>query len=100
MNRDIKESGNDSEGCTHGKTHRNPFPKVSQPRSTKPHEIIHSDICSPMKNPIKMSKWKHLCLWLFKIHVKREDKVKFIEFVNYVKNQSVNKQDVKTQGVR
>lgn len=35
--------------CLEGKQHRLPFPKVTHPRSTELLELVHSDVCGPMK---------------------------------------------------
>ena len=40
---------NKCERCVLGKSHRNPFPKQSNSRATRPYEIIHSDVCGPMQ---------------------------------------------------
>ena len=37
------------DGCLLGKQHRQPFPKKSNSNSAKPLELIHSDVCGPMK---------------------------------------------------
>ena len=39
------------EGCIMGKHHRTPFPKHSTRVTTKPLELIHSDVCGPMSVP-------------------------------------------------
>ena len=39
------------EGCAMGKQHCQPFPKKSQHKSSKPWELIHSDMCGPMSVP-------------------------------------------------
>jgi hypothetical protein len=36
------------EGCTLGKCHRKPFPKVVRDRARTPLELVHSDVCGPM----------------------------------------------------
>jgi hypothetical protein len=38
------------EGCILGKQHRHSFPKDGATRATKVLEIVHSDVCGPMKN--------------------------------------------------
>ena len=35
-------------GCALGKSKRNPFPKRSERKSTRPLELIHSDVCGPI----------------------------------------------------
>ncbi len=37
------------EGCIEGKQHRKPFPSDGGMRATKPLEIVHSDVCGPMR---------------------------------------------------
>jgi hypothetical protein len=37
------------EGCVEGKIHRNPFKAVGEIRSTKKLQLIHSDVCGPMR---------------------------------------------------
>lgn len=37
------------EGCLMGKQNRHPFPKKSLSESSQPLDIIHSDVCGPMK---------------------------------------------------
>ena len=37
------------EGCLKGKCHRLPFPKAVHHRAKKPLELVHSDVCGPMK---------------------------------------------------
>ena len=36
-------------GCIEGKSSRQPFPKDGATRATKPLELVHSDVCGPMK---------------------------------------------------
>ena len=37
--------------CIDGKLHRSPFPKKGRTRPQNPLELVHSDICGPMKTP-------------------------------------------------
>ena len=38
-------------GCALGKSTRNPFPKKSENKSTRPLQLIHSDVCGPIHVP-------------------------------------------------
>jgi hypothetical protein len=37
------------EGCVIGKHSRNSFPKMTECRAKKPLELVHTDICGPIK---------------------------------------------------
>ena len=37
--------------CIIGKSHRAPFPKISETKSSKPLELVHSDVVSPLQTP-------------------------------------------------
>lgn len=45
----ITEKSEVCEGCALGKHHRDSFPKGKALRATAPLELIHSDVCGPMK---------------------------------------------------
>ena len=91
------------ERCVIGKSHRNPFPKKSNNRATRPCEIIHSDVCGPMQVESKGGS-RYLitftddysrCTTVY--FIKRKDEVlsKFQEYVTFVENQSENRGHVK-----
>ena len=42
------QSSEKCEGCIMGKHNRSPFPKKSSRVTTKPLELVHSDVCGPM----------------------------------------------------
>ena len=79
-----------------GKMHKNPFPKVSPHRASRPYEIIHSDICGPMQvDSIGGSRYMitftdDYSRYTVAYFIKKKDEAltKFKEFVNYVENQS------------
>ena len=43
--------GDKCEGCILGKMTKNPFPKKSMNRATKPLELVHTDLCGPLQVP-------------------------------------------------
>ncbi|KAK2442749.1 putative mitochondrial protein [Trifolium repens] len=45
----LQESSNVCSDCMIGKQHREPFPKVSTGRATKRLQLIHADVCGPIK---------------------------------------------------
>ena len=45
----IRESAQICEACMLGKQHRIAFPTNTTRRATKPLELVHSDVCGPMK---------------------------------------------------
>lgn len=45
----IQEASEICEGCAVGKQHRDSFPKEKAWRASKPLELIHLDVCGPMK---------------------------------------------------
>ncbi len=91
------------EGCVLGKSHRNPFPKQSNNRATKPYEIIHSDLCGPMQVESKggsrymVTFTDDYSRYTTTYFIKRKDEVlsKFQEYVTLVENQSENRGRVK-----
>ena len=95
---------NKCEGCVLGKSHRNPFPKQSNNRATRPYEIIHSDVCGPMQIESKRGSRYMVTFtddysrYTTVYFIKRKDEVlpsKFQEFVTFVENQSGNRGHVK-----
>ena len=91
------------EGCVLGKSHRNPFPKQSNSRATKPYEIIHSDECGPMQVESKggsrymVTFTDDYSRYTTTYFIKRKDEAlsKFQEYVTLVENQSENRGRVK-----
>ena len=51
------------DGCLVGKQHRQPFPKKSTSYSVKPLELIHSDVCGPIKN--KLTWWIQILYYFY-----------------------------------
>ena len=47
----IEEKEEVCEGCALGKHHRQPFPKGVAWRAKKPLELVHTDVCGPMRTP-------------------------------------------------
>ena len=95
---------NKCEGCVLGKSNRNPFPKRSNNRATRPYEIIHSDVCGPMQVESKGGS-RYLVTFtddysryatVYFIKHKHEVLSKFQEFITFVENQSGNRGHVKT----
>ncbi len=91
------------EGCTLGKMSRNPFPKKSQGRATKPYEVIHSDVCGPMQVDSKGGS-KYMVTFIdnysryataYFIKNKSEVLTKFKEYVTYVEKQGGDHTNVK-----
>ncbi|CAB4032081.1 Retrovirus-related Pol poly from transposon TNT 1-94, partial [Paramuricea clavata] len=77
-----KQVEKDCKGCSMGKMHnKNPFPKASLHRASRPYEIIHTDNVDQCK--------------LSQLAKKDEALTKFKEFVNYVENQDGNHNKVK-----
>lgn len=50
---DLKEIGEPQlcQGCIMGKLHRTKFPRIGARRATKALELVHTNVCGPMKNP-------------------------------------------------
>ena len=99
-----RHAENKCEGCVLGKSHRNPFPKQSNNRATKPYEIIHSDVCGPMQIESKggsrymVTFTDDYSRYTTVYFIKRKDEVlpsKFQDFVTFVENQSGNRGHVK-----
>jgi transposase InsO family protein len=84
------------EGCIEGKQQRLPFAGEGATRATKVLEIVHSDVCGPMKTT-SMGGCKYFVtfiddfsrkIWLYPIKAKSECFEKFKEFKTLVENQS------------
>ncbi|GKV51061.1 hypothetical protein SLEP1_g57737 [Rubroshorea leprosula] len=76
------------EGCVYGKQHRNAFPVGKAWRAKEPLELVHVDICGPMRN-LSLNKSKYFLLftddfsrmsWVFFLVHKSEALEKFQEF--------------------
>ncbi len=84
------------EACIQGKQHRAPFPKEGGRRATKPLEIVHSDVCGPMRTT-SVGGAKYFVtfiddfsrkIWLYALKTKGECFEKFKEFKALVETQS------------
>jgi len=67
------------EVCTHGKMTRTPFPKKSS-RSTDTLEIVHSDICGPMRSE-SIGKSKYFITFI-------DDATRWCEMVRFLKHKN------------
>jgi transposase InsO family protein len=84
------------EGCVEGKQHHKPFPSDGGMRATKPLEIVHSDVCGPMRTTsLDVARYfvtyiddfsRKVCVYLLKS--KGECLEKFKEFKALVEKQS------------
>ena len=82
-------------GCELGKSKRFPFPKSSQRKTTKPLQLIHSDLCGPLNIPsVGGSRYfitfiddysRYVTVYFLK--TKDEAYEKFVEYVSLVENQ-------------
>ena len=58
MNCSKEDTNQQSEACAKAKMHRVPVPKASRNRSSRPLQLVHSDVCGPMNvNSIGGSKY-------------------------------------------
>ena len=58
----VQGSPDDIKKCTDciiGKAHRLPFPKQASTRSTRPLQLVHSDVCGPIDTVVRHSRNKH-----------------------------------------
>jgi transposase InsO family protein len=87
------------EACIEGKQHRLSFPTERARRATKPLEIVHSDVCGPMRTT-SMGGAKYFVtfiddfsrkVWLYVLKTKDECFIRFKEFKTLVKTQSEHK---------
>jgi len=87
------------EPCIEGKQHRAAFPNEGGRRATKPLEIVHSDVCGPMRTA-SMGGAKYFVtfiddfsrkVWLYALKTKGECFEKFKEFKALVETQSEHK---------
>ena len=87
------------EGCVQGKQHRAPFPKDAGTRASKPLEIVHSDVCGPMRTTSFGGARYFLTfiddfsrkVWLYTLKTKGECLEKFKEFKALAEKQSEHK---------
>jgi transposase InsO family protein len=84
------------EGCIEGKQHRKPFPSDGGMRATKPLEIVHSDVCGPMRTT-SLGGARYFVpyiddfsrkVWVYLLKSKMECLEKFKEFKALVEKQS------------
>jgi transposase InsO family protein len=87
------------EGCVYGKQHRAPFPKDGATRATRPLEIVHSDVCGPMRTT-SMGGARYFLTFIddfsrkvsvYMLKTKGEALEKFKEFKALAENQSEHK---------
>lgn len=101
---DICDNGCICNICQLGKQTRLPFPKNQSRRSTKKLELIHSDVCGPMRTPtLSGSKYFMLFIddltrmcWVYFLKIKLEVADVFQKFKNLVENES----DCKIKAIR
>ena len=87
------------EGCIEGKQHRATFPSNGGTRATKPLEIVHSDVCGPMRTT-SMGGARYFVtfiddfsrkVWVYLLKSKGECFERFKEFKALVETQSQHK---------
>ena len=87
------------EGCVEGKQTRQPFPKDGGTRATKPLELVHSDVCGPMKT-LSIGGARYFLtfiddftrkVWVFPLKNKNEVLEKFKTWKTLVERQSEHK---------
>ena len=85
--------------CIDGKLHRSPFPRKGRTRPQNPLELVHSDICGPMKTP-SLSGAKYFLtfvddkthyIWIYVLKQKSEAFSKFLEWKALVELESTFK---------
>ena len=92
----IKESKEVCEGCQYGKQHRQAFPSGKAWRAKNCLELVHTDVCGPMRTP---SHEQYRCFilfiddctrmtWVYFLHDRSEVFKIFQKFKNYVEKQS------------
>jgi transposase InsO family protein len=87
------------EGCIEGKQHCKPFPSNGGMRATKPLEIVHSDVCGPMRTTSLGGARYYVTyiddfsrkVWVYLLKSKGECLEKFNEFKALAKTQSKHK---------
>jgi transposase InsO family protein len=87
------------ERCIEGKQHCKPFPRDGGMRATKPLEIVHSDVCGPMRTT-SLGGARYFVtyiddfskkVWVYLLNSKGECLEKFKEFKALVETQSEHK---------
>lgn len=93
----VDEKGFQCEACIFGKQHRLPFP-VSESKSEKCGDIIHTDLCGPMSTSLGGSKLYLLLKddrshfrFVYFIRHKNEAEEKIASFVKFVHTQTQHK---------
>ena len=92
----IEKPDNLWEGCILSKQHREIFPSGKSIREKAPLEIVHSDLCGPMKTPSLAGSQYMLTFiddytrktWVYFLKLKSEVFEKFCHFKALVENQS------------
>lgn len=92
----VKSVDDVCEGCIYGKQHRTSFPVKSTWRAREPLQLVHADICGPMRT-LLMGTSKYFLLfiddysrksWVYFLKYKSEAFSKFLIFKAYVEKQS------------
>jgi transposase InsO family protein len=92
----IKDTGDVCEGCQLGKQHRQAFPSGKAWRAKEFLELVHTDVCGPMRTP-SLDKSRYFILfiddysrmtWVYFLHEKSEVFKTFQKFKNHVEKQS------------
>ena len=92
----IKEPVSTCESCILGKQHRESFPMVVAYRAMKPLELVHTDMCGPMRTQSIGGSCYFLAFiddyrrktWVYFLKQKSETFAKFKEFKALAENQS------------
>ena len=92
----LNDTNQECEACALGKQARNPFPKEEAWRAKCPLELVHTDVCGPMRTPsIGGSKYILSFIddfsrktWVYFLHEKSQVFEKFKSFKSFVEKQS------------